>query len=48
MADMCCNCVPVVFTSEKEGANNTGKVTNADIKENIRIIEIHRYVMKNL
>ena len=43
MAAACCNCVPVVFTSQAEKAyHHSGKVTNADIKENIRIIEIHR------
>lgn len=47
MTEYCCNCTPVVFTSETDRVNHPGNVTNDDVKENIRIIEIHRYVSIN-
>ena len=39
----CCNCVPYKFVA---GEAEEGRgVTDEEIKENIRIIEIHRFVV---
>ena len=38
----CCNCAPYKFVS---GETRSDAVTDDEIKENIRIIEIHRFVL---